>query len=142
MHKEIISSQNAPKAVGPYSQAVLYQAKHTLELSGQIGIDPQINQLVSGGIEAETKQTLDNIGAVLAELGWNFANILKSRIYLVDMGDYKLVNEIYAKRFSENQPARIAIGVNQLPLGARIEIECVAGGDEIEENLQKINFNL
>ena len=78
MLKQIISSQNAPKAVGPYSQAVLYQAKHTLELSGQIGIDPQTNQLVSGGIEAETEQTLDNIAAVLAELGWSFENILKS----------------------------------------------------------------
>jgi len=133
MLKEIISSQNAPKAVGPYSQAVLYQAKHTLELSGQIGIDPQTNQLVSGGIEVETEQTLDNITAVLAELGWDFKNILKSRIYLVYMGDYKLVNEIYAKRFSENLPARIAVAVRALPLGARIEIECVAGGDEVKK---------
>jgi len=133
MEKIIISSNNAPKATGPFSQAVLYDSKYKLELSGQIGIDPDAGKLVEGGITAETQQTLDNIEAVLSETGWGFENVVKSRIYLTDMNDYAIVNELYAKKFSENPPARIALAVKELPLGALVEIECVAAGDEVKK---------
>jgi len=129
--KRIISSNNAPKATGPFSQAVLFDSKFTLELSGQIGISPTDGKLVSGGLIAETEQALKNISAVLSEVGWDFKNVVKSRIYLADMKDYGQVNEIYGKYFQENPPARIALAVKQLPLGALVEIECVATGDEV-----------
>ena len=129
--KKAISSENAPKATGPFSQAILHDSKNTMELSGQIGINPQDGKLVEGGVESETEQTLKNIGAVLAEIGWDYKNIVKVRIFLVDMKDYQIVNEIYGKYFPENPPARVALAVKQLPLGALVEIECVAAGDEL-----------
>jgi len=129
--KKTISSKNAPRATGPFSQAILFDEKYTMELSGQIGIDPQTGKLVEGGIEAEAEQIMKNIGAVLAEADWGYENIVKARIYLVDMNDYGLVNEIYGKFFQSNPPARIALAVKQLPLGALVEIECVAVGDKI-----------
>lgn len=131
MKKIIISSINAPKATGPFSQAVLYNAEYNLELSGQVGIDPETGKLVEGGIRVETERTLKNIEAVLAEVGWGFENVVKARIYLADMNDYSIVNEIYAKKFQENPPARIALAVKSLPLGALVEIECVATGDKM-----------
>lgn len=131
--KNIISSNNAPKATGPFSQAILHDNKYSLELSGQIGIDPKNGKLVDGGITEETKQTLSNIKAVLSEVGWDFENIIKSRIYLADMKDYLVVNELYAEKFSDNPPARIALAVKNLPLGALVEIECSAVGDNIKE---------
>lgn len=133
MNKQIISSPNAPKAAGPYSSAVLESTKYRLELSGQIGIDPVKNALVSGGIADETRQTLNNIEALLNEVGWDFTNIIKARIYLADINDYKEVNEIYATKFKIDPPARVALAVKDLPLGALIEIECVAAGDEINK---------
>ena len=131
--KNVISSNNAPKATGPFSQAILFDKKYSLELSGQIGIDPKNGTLVEGGITEETKQTLSNIKAILSEVGWDFKNVVKSRIYLTDMKDYSTVNELYAEAFSENPPARIALAVKNLPLGALVEIECSAAGDNIQE---------
>lgn len=133
MNKTIISSKNAPKATGPFSQAIVHSAKYNMELSGQIGINPETGSLVEGGISNETEQTLSNIEGVLSEVGWIFENVTKSRIYLVDMNDYGVVNEIYAKKFSNNPPARIALAVKDLPLGALVEIECSAVGDKIKE---------
>ncbi|MCK5061500.1 Rid family detoxifying hydrolase [Candidatus Parcubacteria bacterium] len=133
MDKTIISSNNAPKATGPFSQAVLHSSKYNLELSGQIGINPESGSLTEGGITAETEQTLNNIEAVLSEVGWGFENIIKCRIYLAEMKNYAVVNELYAKKFPINPPSRIALAVKDLPLGALVEIECVAAGDEIKE---------
>lgn len=129
--KKIIHSDKAPKATGLLSQAVLHDFKFTLEVSGQIGINPQIGKLVEGGIGPQTEQTLANIQAVLSSIGWGFENIIKARIYLADMADYQTVNEIYAKKFPNDPPARIALAVKQLPLGALVEIECTAAGDNI-----------
>ncbi|PIN93749.1 reactive intermediate/imine deaminase [Candidatus Pacearchaeota archaeon CG10_big_fil_rev_8_21_14_0_10_31_24] len=129
--KKTITSENTPKAQGLLSQAILYDSKYTLELSGQIGINPREGKLVDGGIETETKQTLKNIGALLSEVGWDFKNIVKVRIFLADMKDYSVVNNIYMKYFTEKLPTRIALAVKELPLGALVEIECVAVGDEV-----------
>ena len=129
--KKTISSENAPKAKGLLSPAILYSSKYTMELSGQIGINPQEGKLVDGGIEAETEQTLKNIRALLSEVGWNFKNIVKVRIFLADMKDYSVVNNICTKYFTEELPTRIALAVKELPLGALVEIECVAVGDEV-----------
>lgn len=131
--KKIIISKQAPKATGPFSQAIMHDLKYTMELSGQIGIDPNVGKLVDGGVGSETEQTLKNIRAVLAEVGWDFENIIKARIFLTDMKDYQTVNEIYAKHFSDNPPARVALAVKQLPLGALVEIECTASGNEISD---------
>ncbi|PIY60047.1 reactive intermediate/imine deaminase [Candidatus Woesearchaeota archaeon CG_4_10_14_0_8_um_filter_47_5] len=131
MAKKIITSSKAPKAVGPYSQAVLHNFPYTLEFSGQLGIDPKTGKLVQGGIAPETEQTLANIQSVLSEVGWGFGHVVKTRIYLKDMAHYQQVNEIYAQRFHQNPPARIALGVRELPLGALVEIECTAAGDSV-----------
>ena len=128
--KKIIATTKAPAATPLFSQAILESSKYRLEISGQIGLDGN-NKLVDGGIEAQTKQTLQNVEGILSELGWTLENLTKVRIYLVDMADYAKVNEVYATKFTKNPPARIAIAVRALPLGALIEIECVAAGDEI-----------
>ena len=129
--KKIIVSKKAPKATGPFSQAILHDMKLQLELSGQVGIKPQDGKLIDGGIKAEAIQALTNIGAILAEVGWDFSNVIKMRIFLTDMRDYQAVNEIYATYFQTNPPARVTLAVKQLPLGALVEIECVAAGNEV-----------
>jgi len=130
--KRIISSPLAPKAVGPYSQAVLFNSKYQMELSGQIGVNPSTGKLVEGGIEAETEQIFLNIKNVLQEVGWTLKNVVKVRIFLSDMKDYSIVNGIYAKHFTEEYPARVALAVKQLPINALIEIECIAVRDEVK----------
>ena len=130
--KKVISSSLAPKAIGPYSQAILFDSNYTVELSGQIGVNPKIGKLVSGGIEEETKQIFENIKNVLNEVGWTFENIVKVRVFLANMSDYGIVNEIYAKYFTKDFPARVALAVCDLPIGALIEIECTATGQEIK----------
>jgi 2-iminobutanoate/2-iminopropanoate deaminase len=130
MEKTVISSEKAPKAIGPFSQAILHNFKYAMELSGQIGLDPQTGKLVEGGIEEQTKQTLTNIKNVLSEVGWDFNNLIKVRIFLTSMADYGTVNEIYAKLFEDKPPARVALAVKELPLGASIEIECTATGNK------------
>jgi 2-iminobutanoate/2-iminopropanoate deaminase len=124
MTKRIISTENAPAAVGPYSQAV--EAGGLLFVSGQIGLDPATGQLVDGGVAAQAERVLDNLGAVLEAAGLGFEDLVKCTVLLADMGDFKTVNEIYAKRFSADPPARAAFGVVALPLGALIEIEAIA----------------
>lgn len=130
--KKIIATTNAPAATPLFSQAILESSKYRLEISGQIGLDCN-GKLVDGGIENQTKQALQNVEGIVSELGWTLENLTKARIYLVDMADYAKVNEIYATKFTKNPPARIAIAAKALPLGALIEIECVAAGDEISK---------
>lgn len=121
--KKIIKTDNAPKAIGPYSQAV--EVNGMLFISGQIPVDPNTG-LIPEGIEAQTEQVMKNIGAILLEAGYNYANVVKSTCYLSDMTNFKAMNEVYSKYYKENPPARAAFAVKELPLGVLIEIESIA----------------
>lgn len=122
--KSAINTAEAPAAIGPYSQAVA--SGDLVFLSGQIGLDPASGQLVAGGTEAETERVLANLDAVLAAAGLTFDHIVRTTIYLVDLGDFAKVNELYGKRFSAPYPARATVGVAALPRGARVEIDAIA----------------
>lgn len=117
-------SEDAPRAVGPYSQAIL--AGELVFCSGQIPLDPATGQLVEGDIAAQTGRVLDNLAAVLAAAGSDLAHVVKTTVFLADLGDFAAMNEAYATRFGEHRPARSTVQVAALPRGARIEIECVA----------------
>ncbi len=119
-----VNSLEAPAAIGPYSQAI--DAGDFVFLSGQVPIDPATGELVSGDITAQTERVLDNLGAVLGAAGVGFANVVKTTIYLMDLGDFAVVNAVYAKRFSEAPPARATVQVSALPKGARVEIDAIA----------------
>lgn len=122
--KKVIHTEHAPKAVGPYSQAIL--AGNTLYVSGQIPIDPSIGKVVEGGITEQTNQVLKNMGAILKEAGYSFENVVKCTCLLSDMENFAAMNAVYAEFFRENPPARAAFAVKGLPLGVMIEIECIA----------------
>ncbi|KAB2872086.1 MAG: RidA family protein [Bacteroidales bacterium] len=122
--KKIISTEHAPKAVGPYSQAV--EANGFLFISGQIPINPQTSSIIEGGIKEQTEQVLKNIGAILKQAGLDYSNVVKSTCLLSDMDNFAAMNEVYAKYFTNEMPARAAYGVVKLPLGVLIEIECIA----------------
>ena len=137
MKKIAISSNKAPKAASFFSQGVLTANKFCLELSGQIGLDPQTSKLVEGGVSDQTEQIFRNIDGILSELGWTFDNITKTRVFLTSMSDYQDMNEVYAKKFGDIPPARVAVAVKELPLGAAVEIECVAEGEKVSEEAKK-----
>lgn len=122
--KRIISTTNAPAAVGPYSQAV--EINGTLYISGQIPIDPLTGKLAEGNITAQTEQVFKNIAAILQESGYKFSDVVKSTCLLSDMADFKAMNDVYGLYYPNMQPARAAFAVKALPLGALIEIETVA----------------
>jgi 2-iminobutanoate/2-iminopropanoate deaminase len=122
--KKIISTSDAPAAVGPYSQAV--RVGSTIYCAGQIPLDPKTGQIVSGGIDVQTRRVLDNVAAVLRVEGLSFEDVVKSTIFLTDLGDFQTVNEIYGSYFKEAPPARSTVQVPALPKGARIEIEVIA----------------
>lgn len=119
-----ISTNDAPAAIGPYSQAI--KAGDLLFCSGQVPIDPKTGELVQGDIATQTDRVLDNIAAVLTAGGATFANVVKTTIFLVDLVDFQAVNATYAKRFSGAFPARSTVQVSALPKGARVEIEVLA----------------
>jgi reactive intermediate/imine deaminase len=123
MSRQTIHTNKAPQAIGPYSQAV--RAGDTVYLSGQIPLDPATMQLVSGDIEAEIRQVFENLKAVAEAAGGSLANAVKVNVFLTDLGHFAKVNEIMATYCTEPFPARAAVGVAQLPRGARVEIECV-----------------
>jgi 2-iminobutanoate/2-iminopropanoate deaminase len=125
MEKQAVHSDRAPRALGPYSQAVRYD--NLLFLSGQVGIDPASGKLVKGGVEAQARQVFDNLAAVLAAAGSDLGRLLKATVFLKDMAHFKVVNEIYASRVQPPYPARAAVAVKELPLGAEVEIEAIAG---------------
>jgi 2-iminobutanoate/2-iminopropanoate deaminase len=125
--KKIISTADAPAAVGPYSQAV--RVGSTIYCAGQIPLDPKTGQIVSNDISEQTRRVLDNITAVLKAEGASFENIVKTTIFLTDLADFQTVNEIYATYFKQAPPARSTIQVPALPKGARIEIEAIAVTD-------------
>lgn len=123
--KKIIKS----KSSFPLSNAILHNNKYILEISGQIGVNP--NGELAEGIENQTSQVLDNIKSILEEIGWDLTNVTKAIIYLSDMKDYAKMNETYAKYFTKDYPTRVALAVKELPRNALIEIECTASGDKI-----------
>jgi len=122
--KKIITTQDAPAAIGPYSQAV--QAGNLVYTSGQIPLDPKTGKLVEGGIEAETWQVFANLKAVLNAAGVDFSNVVKTMVFLTDLANFATVNAIYAEYFPENPPARACIQAAALPAGAQVEIEAIA----------------
>jgi 2-iminobutanoate/2-iminopropanoate deaminase len=122
--KRIISTDKAPKAIGPYSQAI--EVNGTLYISGQIPIDPASGTVVEGDVTMQTHQVLKNIGAILNEAGYSYSDVVKSTCLLANMDDFKAMNEVYAQYYSSNPPARAAYGVVKLPLGVLIEIETIA----------------
>ncbi len=119
-----ISSPDAPAAIGPYSQAI--HSGDLVFLSGQVPIDPKTGELVTGDIAVQTERVLANLGAVLGAAGCGFEHVVKTTIYLVDLGDFQVVNQTYAKRFSAAPPARATVQVSALPKGARVEIDAIA----------------
>jgi len=122
--KKIVTSDKAPKAIGPYSIGV--STEHLVFTAGQIGIDPATGKLVEGGIQAQTRQVLNNISTVLEAAGSGLASVIKTTVFLNDIGEFGLMNEVYGTFFTENCPARSAFQVAALPLGAAVEIEAVA----------------
>jgi len=122
--KKIIHTDNAPVAVGPYSQAV--KVNGILYISGQVPLDPATGKVVPGGIREQTARVLENTGAILEEAGYTYGDVVKTTCLLSDMVNFTAMNEVYAKYYPEEQPARAAFAVRELPLGALIEIETIA----------------
>jgi 2-iminobutanoate/2-iminopropanoate deaminase len=124
MEKKIIRTDNAPAPIGPYNQAVQYG--DMLFVSGQIALDPKDGSLYQGDIQTETSKVMDNLGAILKAAGMDYSNIIKTSIFLMDMGQFAQVNEVYAKYFTDNFPARETVQVSGLPKGVNVEISVVA----------------
>jgi len=122
--KHAISSPNAPKAIGPYSPAI--RAGQLLFVSGQVPIDPASGDLIQGDVQAQTRRVLDNIGALLDAGSLTFADVVRTTVFLADMGDFAAMNEVYATYFPSPAPARATVQVSRLPKDARIEIDVIA----------------
>lgn len=122
--KEIITTENAPGAIGPYSQAV--KTENMVFCSGQIPIDPQTGEFVSDDVAEQTHQVLKNLSAVLEAAGTDLNNVVKTTVFLADMNDFSAMNEVYAEFFNKNKPARATVQAARLPKDARVEIECIA----------------
>lgn len=122
--KETISTENAPGAIGPYSQAV--KAGNLVFCSGQIPINPQTGEFVSADVAEQTRQVLKNLSAVLEAAEASLNNVVKTTVFLADMNDFAAMNEVYTEFFSENKPARATVQAARLPRDARVEIECIA----------------
>jgi 2-iminobutanoate/2-iminopropanoate deaminase len=123
--KKIISTDQAPAAIGPYSQAIRYG--DLLFVSGQIALDPKSGELVEGDIEVQTKQVLDNVQAIIIEAGMTLQNVLKCSCFLKDMGDFVKFNEVYNGYFAESLPARETVEVGRLPKDVRVEVSAICG---------------
>jgi 2-iminobutanoate/2-iminopropanoate deaminase len=122
--RTVVATDEAPAAVGPYSQAI--RAGDFVFTAGQLGLDPATGKLVAGGVEAQTRQALTNLSAVLAAAGASLAQVVKTTVFLQDIGDFKAMNGVYAQFFAADPPARSAVQVAALPLGGLVEIEAVA----------------
>ena len=121
---DFVATPNAPRAIGPYSQAT--RAGGLLFTAGQVGFDPSTGELVDGGIAEQTERVLLNIRAILQAGGLDMANVIKTTVFLVDMGDFAVMNTAYAAAFGDHRPARSTVAVAALPRGARVEIEAIA----------------
>jgi len=128
-HKLIAQTEKAPKAIGPYSQAV--SAGDLVYTAGQIGLDPSTGELVDGGIEGETRQVLTNLSHVLSACGSSLSLALKTTVYLRDMHDFAAMNSVYAEFIPSDPPARSTVGVSSLPKGARVEIDVIAARQSV-----------
>ncbi|HEY0190073.1 MAG TPA: Rid family detoxifying hydrolase [Kofleriaceae bacterium] len=128
MTRSIVRTDKAPGAIGPYSQAVVVPVgdQRMVFCSGQVALSPTTGQLLDGDAAAQARAALDNLGAVLAAAGGSFANVVKTTIFLVDMGDFQAVNAVYGERFAGDPPARSTVAVAGLPRNARVEIEAIA----------------
>ncbi len=124
MERKIIQTENAPKAIGPYVQAI--KANGFLFTSGQVGLEPRTGKLVEGDVATQTRQVFENLKAVLEAGGTSLERAVKVSVYLADMADFPKMNEVFAEYVGKNRPARTTVGVAQLPLGARVEIDVVA----------------
>ena len=124
MNKKVIYTQQAPEAVGPYSQAI--KSGKLLFCSGQVGLDASSGELVQGSVGDQTRRAMENLRVVLEEGGVSFGHVLKVTAYLTDMNDFAEFNEVYGEFFTSDPPARATVGVAALPKGARVEVECVA----------------
>jgi 2-iminobutanoate/2-iminopropanoate deaminase len=122
--KKIIFTEKAPKPIGPYNQAVM--ANNTLFVSGQIPLDPATGQLVKGDIKEQTRQVMENLREILHEGGLDFSDVVKCSIFISDMKDFPLINEVYGKYFDDDAPARETVQVAGLPMGVDVEISCIA----------------
>src|SRR5579859_993257 len=124
---EYIATNDAPKAIGPYSQAV--KVANTIYASGQIALDPASGNLVDGDFSAQVRRVFDNLRAVLKQSGADFRNVTKATVYLTDLGNFQTLNSIYAEYFGNHKPARSTVGVAQLPKGAAVEVDVIAVTD-------------
>ena len=119
-----IATDGAPKAIGPYSQAMA--AGELIFCAGQVALDPARGESVTGDVRAQTERVLENLSAVLSAAGSDLRHVVKTTVYLTDFNDFAAMNEVYAARFGDHRPARATVGVSALPKGLRVEIECVA----------------
>lgn len=126
MKHQIVHTDNAPKAIGPYSQAV--KAGNMLFVSGQVPFVPETMEIVEGDVKAQTTQSLKNVQAILAEAGLDFSHVVKSTVFIKDMNEFAQINEVYAEFFGENKPARACVEVARLPRDVKVEIEVIAVG--------------
>ena len=126
MARKLIHSDDAPKAIGPYSQAVQVEAGKMTFLSGQIPLDPKTMTIVEGDVSAQTERVMQNLKAVLAAAGLDFSHVVRCTIFLADMNDFAKVNEVYGKYFPGNPPARATVQVARLPRDVRVEIDAIA----------------
>jgi 2-iminobutanoate/2-iminopropanoate deaminase len=122
--RTVVKTPLAPAAIGPYSQGILVE--NTLYCSGQIAIDPRSGSMITTSIEAEAEQVLENLGALLHAVGFDYKNVVRCTVFLTDINHYAQVNEIYARYFNEEPPTREAVQVSALPRSARVEISCIA----------------
>ncbi|MGH7497643.1 MAG: RidA family protein [Gemmatimonadales bacterium] len=121
---DFVSTPDAPRAIGPYSQAT--RANGFLFTAGQVGFDPATGELVDGGVAEQTAQVIENLGAILAAAGLELSSVVKTTVFLVDMGHFAAMNEVYARAFGDHRPARSTVAVAALPRGAQVEIDAVA----------------
>jgi 2-iminobutanoate/2-iminopropanoate deaminase len=128
MSRNVIQTEAAPRAIGPYSQAISVDATRMVFLSGQIPLDPKTGELVAGDVVSQTEQVMKNLKAVLEATGMTFTNVVRCGIFLTDLSDFGKVNEVYARYFPASPPARSTVQVSALPRGAKVEIEAIAAG--------------
>lgn len=126
MARDVIHSDQAPKAIGPYSQAIRVDAGRMIFCSGQIPLDAATGEMFQGDVAGQTEKVMQNLEAVLTAAGATFQNVVRCTIYLTDLNDFAVVNEVYGKRFPSQPPARATVEVSALPRGSKVEIDCIA----------------